>query len=410
MNPVIRGNFRMAWASIKSTKWRSGFTMFGVIVAVVPVLTILGIGEGVKRQIGEQVGSLGADLITIRPGNLASDDDPLKQFNSLSGYSTGGILTKKDVGAVSSVPTVDKVAPLSLVPGTVSVNDDTSAEGIVVASNQYLPDLLQVSVQHGDFFKDKEYGRYVAVVGRGAAETLFGEGVPLGRAFDFRDQTFVVRGVLERSDTTPLSFSRDLNNAVIIPTQIATELMAQDPPIYEMLATPKEGATAEATVKSINDAMLKSRGGEQDFSVVTQAENLRVANRILTLLTAMVTAVAGIALIVSGIGIMNIMLVSVTERMHEIGVRKAIGATKRQILGQFLAESVILSTTGGVIGVGIALVLQYVIRIGTEVEPVITWEAVLLVLGVSWLVGVIFGSIPAIKAAKKDPIDALRYE
>lgn len=410
MSAVLRGNTRMALASIKSTRWRSSLTIFGVVVAIVPVLTILGIGEGVKRQITNQIQSLGNDLITVRSGSVNTKDNPIEQFNSLNGYTATTPLTFKDYQAVKNSGVVSEVAPIGIVPGVITVNDKKVPATTVVASTQSIPELFQQKVQHGDFFTDKQYGQNVAVVGRGAAERIFGEGVPLGRSFDFRGETFIVRGVFQRTATTPLSFAANLNDTIIIPYQNAKELIGQEPSISEIVTRPNGSATPRATVDKITADLRSSHGGEQDFSVMTQAENLKIVNNILSLLTAFITGVAGIALLVSGISIMNIMLVSVTERMHEIGIRKAIGATKRQILGQFITEAVILSTTGGVIGIIIAFIIAQILRVTTNLNPVITPEATLLVFVISVLVGVVFGSIPAAKAAKKDPIEALRHE
>lgn len=408
MSAVVRGNFRMAIANIKKTRWRSGFTMFGIVMAVVPVLTILSIGEGVKRQISDQITDLGGSLITVRPG-AAVKGDPIKQFNTLSGYTNSGALTEKDYNAVADLDVVQHSAPLGVVPGALTVNDKTVRDTFVIGTTEDLPKLLNHPVQHGDFFSDKDYGRRSAVIGRGAAEKIFGEGVPLGRAFDFRDETFIVGGVLERFDATPLSFNADFDNAVIIPyTQAKT--LANDVPLFEIMIRPKSDVEVKDAIAVIEKTLEKTRGGERDFSVMTQAENLKAASNILALLTALVSGIAAISLIVSGIGIMNIMLVSVTERMHEIGVRKAIGATKRQIIGQFMSEAILLSAIGGFIGVILSFVAQYFIRLTTQLEPVITWEAALLVTGVTCIVGVLFGSIPAIKAARKDPIAALRHE
>lgn len=409
MNSVIRGDIGMALASLRSTRWRSLFTMFGVVVAVVPVLTILSIGEGVERQIHGQIHNLGSDLITVRPGVVSESDNPFKQFNNLSGYTTTGTLTEADFKVVKKVNTIRQATPLSVIPGAVTINDRTIQNTFVVATTEDLPKLINHSVQYGEFFGASDVNRRIAVVGRGTAEELFGEGVPLGRAFEFRGENFIVGGVLERFSDVPLSYNTDFNNAIIIPYSTAKDI-ANNAPIYEILAKPTSLNDEGVAVKDVTSVLSQSRGGQKDFSVITQAENQRIVSRILTLITALVSGVAAIALLVSGISIMNIMLVSVAERMHEIGVRKAIGATRRQIVGQFLAEAVLLSVGGGIIGVALSFVVMYFVRLATELQPVITWSAALLVLLITFAVGVIFGSIPALKAARKHPIDALRHE
>ena len=158
----------------------------------------------------------------------------------------------------------------------------------------------------------------------------------------------------------------------------------------------------------VNNALTASHGGQQDITVLRQDENLLVANDMLRLLTTFVTSIAAISLLVGGIGIMNIMLVSVSERTHEIGIRKAIGATNRQIRNQFMAEAVVLSFVGGIVGVVLSYLVNFILRIYTNFQPVITLPVIFAAVGVSLLVGITFGTIPAIKAARKDPIEALR--
>jgi putative ABC transport system permease protein len=398
----------MAIASLRSARWRSGLTIFGVVVAVVPVLIILGIGEGVKRQVTSQIQTLGPDVITVRSGSASASDKPLEHLSALGGGGTSSSLSSKDYQIVRNTKSVGQAAPISIVPGVVTIQDKRTSDANVVATTQDIVSLLHLKVQHGDFIQDEKYGQNMAVIGRGAAEDLFGEGVPLGRSFDFRNETYIVRGILQRSYSTPLSTTTDLNEAIIIPYQNARELIGQEPAINQIVARADSDYTSANAVSDVTKNLQDSHGGARDFSVVTQAENLRIVTNIMQLLTAFISGVAAVALLVSGISIMNIMLVSVTERMHEIGIRKAIGATKRQILEQFMIEAVLLSTAGGAIGIAIAFAVTYILRVATPLLPVITWEATVLVFLISILVGALFGSVPAIKAARKDPIEALR--
>jgi putative ABC transport system permease protein len=177
-----------------------------------------------------------------------------------------------------------------------------------------------------------------------------------------------------------------------------------------VLAKTKSGANAEAVVDELNANLSKSHGQQEDFTVLRQEENLIVTSDILNILTAFVAGIASISLLVGGIGIMNIMLVSVSERTREIGIRKAIGATNRQILGQFLIEALVLSFAGALLGFAAATIAIGTIRLTTHLQPVITWQVALLAIVISVGVGVLFGLMPAAKAATKDPIDALRYE
>lgn len=177
-----------------------------------------------------------------------------------------------------------------------------------------------------------------------------------------------------------------------------------------MLAKPVDPAATEDTILAIEGALRESRGGQKDFTVLKQSENLALAEDVLNLLTSLIAGVAAISLLVGGIGIMNIMLVSVTERTQEIGIRKAVGATNRQILYQFMTEAAVLSLAGGVLGVLFSLLANVLMRIMTDLQPVITLEIILIASGVSFAVGIIFGMAPAAIAARKDPIDALRYE
>jgi len=401
----------MTIQSIRSTKWRSLLTMLGVIIGIVSVVMTVGIGEGVKREVANQVNQFGDDLITIRPGNAQQDNgkivsnaDLLFGLNSLSG------LNPKDLGAVRGADHVRIASPLGVVPGTVQTSDKKLNNSLVLATNSDLPSALNRSVRYGDFFSGQDEQANFAVIGRHVAASLFDENVPLGRSFTFRGQTFVVRGMFDEFKSTPLSPAANFNNAIFIPYQVAERLTGGSTQMYSVLAKPDKPENTRATVSSINKAMLQAHGGQKDFSVLGQKEMLAASGDILSLITTMIAAIAAISLIVGGVGIMNIMLATVTERLHEIGIRKAIGATNRQILNQFMLEASILSLFGGLVGIAVSIVGVFGVRIYTDLKPVISWQAIVIATLTSLAIGIIFGTLPAIKAALKDPIEALRHE
>lgn len=413
MSTVSRGNVKMAIASLKSTKWRSLFTMLGVIIGVVSVVTVVGIGDGIKNQVNGQIGQLGRDLITVRPGSLSGHgaNGVLSQASLFSGLGAGGSLNEVDLARVQQAPGVRVAAPLGIVNGSVGVGSRQINSVPVIATTSDLPNVINQPVANGGFFAaDTSAQPYVAVIGSGAAEALFHQASPLGDSFQFMGQTFFVQGIFNQFDTNPLSFSTDFNDAIFIPYTTAQQLTNNNTQLNEILVKPNHAKQTDTVVSSINYALAHAYQGQQSFTVLSQGESLAVTNNILNLLTRLIAGIAAISLLVGGIGIMDVMLVSVTERMHEIGIRKALGATNRQILNQFLIESTVLSLTGGFIGIALSLFIDYLLRIFTTLTPSISWLALVIATGVSLLVGIIFGSIPALKAARKDPIDALRND
>lgn len=411
MSRINRGNVRMALASIRGAKWRSMLTMLGVIIGIVSVVMVVGIGEGVKQSIAHQVDQFGKDLITVRPGNVKTDrghgitsTDLFFGLNSVSG------LTGRDLAVVKKSEHVRVAAPLSLVPGEVKAGNRTLAQSLVIGTNAGLPAALNRNIPYGDFFDPKDESANVAIIGRHVAQTLFDDYVPLGQSFTFRGHTFIVRGMFDDFKTTPLAPAANFNDAIFIPYKVAEKITGNSVQMYSILAKPDKPQNTRAAIVAVNSALLKAHGGERDFSVLDQKSNLAASSDVLSLITTMIAAIAAISLLVGGVGIMNIMLASVTERTHEIGVRKAIGATNRQILNQFVMESAVLSLVGGIVGVVISLVSVLLLRLYTSLRPVISWEAILIATGASLIIGLIFGVTPAIKAARKDPIEALRHD
>jgi len=411
MRSLPRGHIKAGLDSMRRAKWRNFWTMLGVIIGVSSVITIVSIGEGVKQQISGQIHHVGSDLITVRPAQLSTGESAgATNISLLSGVTIAGSLSSADALAVHNLSEVAASTPLSAVPGKVQADNGVYSAGLVIGASGDLPSLLKQDVEFGEFFSNGDDNEYYAVLGAHAAQKMFQEAVPLGRSFTFHGQQFMVRGIMKSFDTTPLSQDANFNNAIFIPNGVAQQVTKNTATIYEILAKPKDARHADATVAAINHKLESLHGGAGAFTVLRQDQSQTNSDAVLNLLTSLVAGVAAISLLVGGIGIMNVMSVSVVERLHEIGIRKAIGATNRQILGQFMVEATALSLTGGIIGIAIAAGVDAALRFFTDLRPVLSWQIILLATGVSVIVGVIFGSFPALKAARKDPIEALRAE
>ncbi len=411
MPSLSHGNLKAGLDAMRRAKWRNFWTMLGVIIGVASVITIVSIGEGVKQQISGQIRYIGNDLITVRPAQLQSGGSSTSgNFSILSGMPITGTITDADAIAVKNIPEIAAATPLSAIAGKVQSDNGSYSGGLVIGTTPDLPQLLKQTVAYGEFFNSDDTDQYLAVLGSNAAQKMFNETVPLGRSFSFRGQQFMVRGIMRPLKTTPLSQDANFNNAIFIPSGTARTISKNTASIYEVLAKPYRSDQTTAAVAAINTKLAHLHGGPGDISVLRQDQSQAGSDEILNLLTSLVAGVAAISLIVGGIGIMNVMSVSVVERLHEIGIRKAIGATNRQILGQFMIEATALSLSGGIIGIAIAAAIDGLLRLFTDLRPVMSWQIIVMATGVSLAVGIIFGSVPALKAARKDPIEALRSE
>jgi ABC-type antimicrobial peptide transport system permease subunit len=409
MSAMLRGNIRMALSGVRSSRWRSFLTMLGIIVGIVSVVTVVGIGEGVKRQVAGTVDHFGKDVIVIRPAADKKVPFGLGRADVLFGMASNNRLTDEDADVVAKTPGVVKSAPLGVVSGTIEVDDTSSQDVPVLAVGADSAEVLNQHLRYGDFW-DKDTDALFAVVGRHAAQQLFGEPAPLGKSFVFRGETFLVRGVFDRFPEVPFSPTAGFDDVVFIPYKTASRLTHNATGPYVILAKAEAQGGLRDTVALVDQRLMEAHGGEHDVAVSAATDRLESGHDVIGMLSMWICAIGAISLLMGGIGIMNIMLLVVTERMHEIGVRKAVGATGRQILGQFILEAAVLSLLGGAIGIVLSLGVIGLLRLYTDLEPVISWSAVGVAAGISIAIGIIFGSVPAIKAARKDPIEALRHE
>jgi ABC-type antimicrobial peptide transport system permease subunit len=408
---MFGAHLKMAMASIRANRWRSFLTMLGIIIGVASVVTIVSLGEGVKQQINGQINRLGTDLITVRAGKSVTRDSngKIKDVNLFSAYSTN-TLSEKDFITISKTKGVKVAVPFNLLAGVPRYDNKEYSPGFVVGVSAAAPEILQQKIAYGSFFSGQELSNKSAIIGQRVAEELYEENAPIGKSIKVRGENFIIRGVFDEFETNPFVPNADYNTAIFIPYDSSRELSRDNTQIYQVLVKPNDSSQTDTLAKEITQNLKNTHSGEEDFSVLQQEESLAITNKVFTLLTGLITGVAAISLVVGGIGIMNIMLVSVTECTREIGVRKAVGATNHQILSQFVAEAAVLSFSGGVFGVLVSLIANILIRILTNLQPVVTLPIMFIAVGVAMAVGLFFGMAPAYKAAKKDPIEALRFE
>lgn len=407
---MMTGNFKMAVDSIRSAKWRSLLTMLGIIIGVLSVVTIVSIGEGVKREVVGQIDQLGANLLTVRAGTVLNRNDQgqVVDVNLLNAFAGSGALSEHDIQTIEKVPGVNVVTPMAMVTGSVVVDGREHQKEFVIGTNEGLQQILGQKIEFGGFFGAEDSDKNVAVIGQRVATDLFKENAPVGQSLTIHGQVFIVRGVFEQFRNTPLTPNSDYNHAIFIPYNAGKALNNNQSQIQQIYVKPDQGQDVHKVASLIDTSLQEAHGGQRDYTILKQEDNYMIANKVVNLLTGLISGIAAISLIVGGIGIMNIMLVAVSERTHEIGIRKAIGATNRQIRAQFMVEATLLSLIGGLLGVMLSLIANYFLRVFTSLRPIVTWQVVVIALVVAVVVGVFFGVAPALKAAHKDPIEALR--
>lgn len=397
---------RIAIGALRINKGRSVLTMLGIIIGVLSVILLVSIGTGLRLYVVEQFEALGSNLLFVIPGEL--------EFAP----GGGGGPSMPGAGIAASKFTLDHGGEIAREAETVKFvmpygeyNATASWAGrehttIVLAMGSEYPEISGQEAVLGEFFSSsqEESGKRVVILGRKAADELFGEENPVGRRITLADNRFTVIGVMEERGGGFGMFN--LDNVYIIPIPTALRVFEADR-IQSFWVQSTSPDLIEKTREEVETILLGSLG-EDEFSVIDSQNVLDIVSQVLNVMTVALGGIAAISLLVGGIGIMNIMLVSVTERTREIGLRKAVGATPTNILLQFLIEAVVLSLIGGLIGIILGALGSW--AIGRFITTSITWWAVALAFLVSSLVGIIFGVAPAFRASRLSPVEALRYE
>ena len=399
--------FRIAWRAILLNKTRTLLTMLGIIIGVGSVITMLAIGEGSKKSIKENISKMGTNMLNIRPG--------AGMFGGVRNNSDMQSLKLTDYLALKKEAKLLKyVTPVVSGNGQAIVGAPNWPTSIYGVNTEYLP-IREWEVEEGAMFGQDELDNLskVAVIGRTIQKNLFPDGdSPIGQTIRFKNIPFKIIGILAAKGES--NFGQDQDDIIIAPyTTVQKRVLAQTY-LQSIVASAISENEAENAVNEVKKILERTHNiaenQENNFNVFSQQELISTFSSTSEMLTVLLVAIASISLIVGGIGIMNIMYVSVKERTKEIGLRMAIGAKGKDILAQFLIESVLISITGGVVGVVLGLLATYVVNtfIGWPVS--ITFYSIVISFLVCTITGVFFGWYPARKAAELEPITALRYE
>ena len=398
-----------AFRTLSINKLRTGLAMLGIIIGIGSVIALVSLGQSSQAAVTNQIESLGANLLTISPGSQRG------------GFVQGGAgsattLTLEDAQAIASSPSVTDVSAVSaeysrraqVTAG--SNNTNTSITGVMAV----YATIHKVSVSEGQFISDSDDARQakLAVIGPTTASNLFATGVdPVGQSIRISGQSFKVIGVTVSKGGTGFGNADDV---IYVPLSTAQHVLFGATSLSTIAVEARSAAVMTAAEDEIGYVLLDrhkiSSPSQADFSIFSQNDILSTASSVTGTFTALLSGIAAISLIVGGIGIMNIMLVTVTERTREIGLRKALGAKKKDIIAQFLIESIILTFVGGILGMLVGILLSFVISKLISLPFTIALGSIALAIGVSGAIGIIFGWYPARKAANLQPIEALRYE
>ena len=405
---MFRESIRIALEGLKSNKLRSILTMLGIIIGVGAVIAMVSIGMGVQQKVQSSIASLGSNLLIVMPGSNA----PPGTVRLAAGSNI--TLTNQDAKAISKqVGGINYVLPAVSSQYQVIYGNQNWKTSVQGTTTDFLT-VRNYSVSAGSFFShsDDNSRARVAVLGRTVATNLFGAASPVGKTIRINQAPFRVVGVLSAKGQS--SMGQDQDDLVLVPLSTAQDRLMGITYLNNISIQTKNAEVINKVQEDVT-TLLRSRhrlavGVENDFTVRNMTALMATMTETTGTITVLLGNIAAISLLVGGIGIMNIMLVSVTERTREIGIRKALGATFRNVLLQFIIEAVAISVTGGLFGIAVGIIGARVISWVAGWNTIVAWWAIVGAFGVSVLIGLFFGVYPARKAALLDPIDALRYE
>lgn len=407
MGLLLRTHLSIALDSLHRNRARTFLSALGIAIGVASIVLIMSLTGGIGSLISASSDKSNANLILVRPSTGKELAENLIDELTANNQYAKSSLTLDDTTSIAKLGNIEAVAPIASNISAVTIGDKSYQSINVVATNADLAKTAKLALKNGQFFEESGTHNNAAVIGHDLATKLFGTTDILARTFQYGDQKFIIIGVLEKTDS-PINYNGvDFDNSILIDINFANSFESSIQ-IQQINVRTTTTDSTESVAEEIKTKLTNSKKGDTTFQVLTDSSNFQPAGSLLSIISSMLTLVASISLIVGGVGIMNIMLVSVSERTREIGIRKAVGASSGNILLQFLFESIILSFIGGIMGIALGYVIAFAISLITPFAPHISWSILGITCLTSLIVGVIFGVYPAAKAATKDPITSLK--
>lgn len=404
---LLRMHIENAIESLRANRMRTFLTILGVVIGISSIVVIFALSGGANSIIQDQIKSGGGTIAVVRPKDISSSNKNIINSVATSQNFLQSSLREDDFRNISKIKNIIATAPLASFNSKIK-GDDKEMTTNILASTPNLDQITGIKVAKGEFITNSSNAR-TAVIGYQTAVSLFGSPHALGKYISIKGENFLIIGILEKQSSIVNFSNIDFDNTIILNYDEVKNIMGSSPQIQQINIKFNTINNSDIVQHNIEEVMRNSHKGEIDYEILIGKNITHSSSDLISMGSAILALVASISLIVGGIGIMNIMLVNVSERTREIGIRKALGANNNQILLQFLIESLIISSVGGFFGYLLGYSFSFTVSIFLPVLPVISWQIMALAAGLSIIIGIIFGMYPAIRAARKDPIESLRY-
>ena len=403
MKILVKNHFENATQALRANRGRTFLTIVGVAIGIASITMVLSLTGGFNHLFGDNSNQSSAPVAIVKSGNQKAVPNLLTESDNTTTVNT---LTETDARDIEKIANT-KAAPIAFLHAELHAREGKIdiQNAALIGSTESLKDVANLQIATGQFIND--IGG--VVVGQQLSVDLFGTERSIGNVIYIRNQPLTVVGVLKNIENPASYLDVNFNNATIIPLSVIKKFTQGTPQIQQIIVTTKDHKNLNSVIKSADDILKKNHDSDKNYRIVSGEEINEKKSNVARFLSIILTVIGIIALLIGGIGVMNVMLVNVAERQREVGVRRAVGATGWDIINQFLIEAAIIGFLGGVLGYGLGLVGAYIASLYLPLTPYIYWQTAVLSIGLSIIIGVISGVYPAARATRRDPIESLRY-